>query len=171
MPYNRTLQNGDIVTFDVTGYNGGIHSDLAETFCIGNVDRDNRKLVETTRTCLYKAISICKPGTLYRNIGLIITKIATENGFTVVNNLGGHTIGKYLHMMPFVSNHVNYSTERMKQGDMFTIEPILCVDDGDFIIDQDNFSIRTKNGKNAAHFERTILITKSGHEILNEIKK
>ena len=115
-----------------------------------------------------KAIEVCKPGMKYSCIGNIVTKIAKENGFYVVDKYGGHTIGSSLHMKPFISNHPNKSTEIMKEGDLFVIEPLLAIGSGKNFVSSDGFSVLTRNGKYAAHFERCILITNSGHVVLND---
>ena len=78
IPDYREVQDGDIVNLDVTTFNrGGYHGDLNETFCVGNVDEDGRKLVKTAFTCLQEALAMVKPGTLYRDLGTKIHKTAS----------------------------------------------------------------------------------------------
>lgn len=169
LPHEELLKDGDIVTFDVCGYNG-IHSDMAQTYCIGNVSGKHRKLVNTTWDCLQNAIQRCKPGAHYRDIGFIIEKTAKDNGFVLVNGFSGHGINTQIHMKPLVENHYNRNNLlKMKIGDTFCIEPLLTINNGDWYTGPDGFGILTKNGKRAAHFERTILITDSGYEVLNEV--
>jgi methionyl aminopeptidase len=167
VPYPRNLKDGDIVTFDVCAYNG-IHSDMAQTYCIGKVSGNNTKLVSTTQDCLEKAISICRPGAYYKDIGKIIEKMSVENGFSIVKGFGGHGIGRELHMKPKVSNNYDKTNVQvMKLGETFCIEPILTTGNGDWFVDDDGFGIYAKDGKSAAHFERNIIITDTGCEILN----
>jgi methionyl aminopeptidase len=80
IPDARELVEGDIVNVDVTAYLGGYHGDLNETFLVGKVAPDVKKLVRTAYECLHKAIDICKPGTRYRDIGDIVSTHASKNG-------------------------------------------------------------------------------------------
>jgi len=166
IPYEYKLQSGDIVKVDICGYNG-YHSDMANTFLIGKVSGEHKSLVKTTKDSLDNAISICKPGNLYSNIGKIIEKTTKDNGFTVIKGYRGHHIGNKIHLKPYISNIYEKTNEIMKVGDLFCIEPLLTIDNGDTYIDKDNNSVLTKDNKYSAHFERCILITESGHEILN----
>jgi methionyl aminopeptidase len=81
----------------VSVYNrGGYHGDLNETFCIGNVDAEGRRLVQTAFECLAAALDLVRPGTLYRDLGTTIHKVATANKCTVNRTYGGHGIGSLL---------------------------------------------------------------------------
>jgi len=166
MPYKTKLKSGDIVTVDFCLYNG-VHSDWAETYCIGNVSGEKRKLVATTRECLKTAAAICRPGQPYNVIGNVVSKIAKENGFNVVERYGGHGIGSKLHMAPFIQNSPNNNVTKMKVGDMFTIEPILTTGSGETTLARDGYSILERDKMPVAHFERVVLITDRGSAILN----
>lgn len=167
VPYEIKLRDGDIVTVDYCLYNG-LHSDWAHTFTVGKVSGKNKKLVQTTYDCLMSAIDLCKPGQYYREIGRIIYKIAVENGFSIIEKYGGHGIGRELHMNPFIPNIPSNNMAIMKVGDMFTIEPLVTTaKTGKTYIDKDGLSIKTINKAYAAHFERTLIITESGYEVLN----
>lgn len=80
IPDNRPLANGDIVNLDVTVYKHGYHIDLNETYFVGEVSESSRFLVTKSYECLQKALDICKPGTMYREVGNVITKYIEENG-------------------------------------------------------------------------------------------
>lgn len=81
-------------------YYKGFHGDCSKTFLIGNVDEKGKELVKATEYCLNEAISICKPGQLFKNIGLYIEHKASELGFNVVPCFTGHGIGNYFHGPP-----------------------------------------------------------------------
>lgn len=171
IPYNYKLKEGDVVTVDVCGYNG-YHTDIANTYIVpGRGIKDHKKLVNTNRECLEKAIEICKPGQLYKNIGKVVEKHATDNGFKVLTQFNGHGIGKDLHMFPTVYNYkhnsLNDENLEMKVGDMFTIEPLLTEGTNGTTILSDKTSIITADGATSSHFERTIIITENGHLVLN----
>ena len=88
----------DIVNLDITTYNaGGYHGDLNETFCVGKVDADGQRLVQTAFECLAAAMALVKPGTLYRDLGQVIERHAKKNKCSVVRTYCGHGIGSLFH--------------------------------------------------------------------------
>lgn len=93
IPDDRPLENGDIVNLDVSVYFKGFHIDLNETYFVGEVSESSKFLVEKAYTCLQKAIEICKPGTMYRDVGNVIEKYITENGLSVNRTYCGHGVG------------------------------------------------------------------------------
>lgn len=174
LPYKYKLKEGDVVKIDVCVYNG-YHSDFADTYIVpGKGESRHKHLVETTRLCLDKALTVCYPGSYYKSIGSVVGKTANDRGFTVISRLTGHAIGKDLHMFPRVYNHPHSGLEDeglvMKVGDMFTIEPILSEGGNDIEFSKDGFTIVTKDKHTTAHFERVILITEDGHSVLNDVK-
>jgi methionyl aminopeptidase len=108
IPDRRPLEDGDIVNIDISVYFKGYHSDLNETYLVGkNVDKDSVFLVEKAYNCLQLAIDICKPGTLYREIGNVIGKYIESNGLSVVRTYCGHGVGKLFHTSPNVPHYKN----------------------------------------------------------------
>lgn len=98
--------NKDIVNLDVTTYNaGGYHGDLNETFLVGNVDDDGRRLVKTAFDCLAAAMALVKPGTLYRDLGTVIERTAKAQKCSVVRTYCGHGIGSLFHTIPNVPHY------------------------------------------------------------------
>lgn len=122
----RKLEDGDICNVDVTVYHRGFHGDLNETFFVGNVAEDKRKLVQVTYESLLKAIDIVKPGTRYRDIGNVISKHVQSNGYSVVKSYCGHGIHRLFHTAPNVPHYAkNNAVGIMKAGHVFTIEPMI----------------------------------------------
>ena len=109
----------DIVNLDVTTYNaGGYHGDLNETFCVGNVDADGRRLVQTAFECLSAALAMVRPGTLYRDLGTVIERTAKANQCSVVRTYCGHGIGSLFHTIPNVPHYAkNKAKGTMKEGE------------------------------------------------------
>ena len=99
------LQNGDIVNVDVTVFHRGYHSDLNETFYVGEVDAASKHLVRTAAECLQKAIAEVRPGTRYRDIGDIISKHAQGNDLSVVRTYCGHGINNLFHCAPSIPHY------------------------------------------------------------------
>jgi len=168
IPDYREIQDGDIVNLDVTCFNrGGYHGDLNETFCVGKVDDEGQKLVETAFQCLQEALSLVKPGTLYRDLGTIIHKTASAKKCSVVRTYCGHGIGSLFHTAPNIPHYrKNKAKGIMKAGHVFTVEPMINLGVHGDITWGDNWTAVTSDGKRSAQFEHTVLVTDKGCEIL-----
>jgi len=168
IPDYREIQDGDIVNVDITTYNrGGYHGDLNETFCVGNVDEEGKKLVRTAFECLSEALAMVKPGTLYRDLGTKIHKTASANDCSVVRTYCGHGIGSLFHTAPNVPHyHKNKAKGIMKTGHVFTVEPMINLGGPADMTWDDNWTAVTKDGKRSAQFEHTVIVTETGCEIL-----
>ncbi|KAJ3272059.1 Methionine aminopeptidase 1 [Terramyces sp. JEL0728] len=167
IPDQYELQDGDICNIDVSVYHDGFHSDLNETYLVGNVDAAGVKLVNNARRCLDEAIKMVKPGTLYRDLGNTISNIAESDGFSVVRTYCGHGINSLFHAAPNVPHYAkNKAVGVMKPGHCFTIEPMIS--EGVWQDEQwlDGWTAVTRDGKRSAQFEETLLVTEDGVEIL-----
>jgi len=167
IPDLRPLQDGDIVNVDVSVYFNGYHSDLNETFLIGNVDENGKLLVQTTYESLNKAIEIIKPGVLYRELGEVISRHVHKQGFSVIREFVGHGVGKLFHCAPNVPHYAkNKAVGTMKAGHVFTIEPMINEGTYRAFIWPDSWTCSTEDGKRSAQFEHTLLVTETGCEVL-----
>jgi len=168
IPDYREVQDGDIVNIDVTTYSrGGYHGDLNETYCVGNVDEEGRLLVKTAFECLQAALALVKPGTLYRELGSTIHKVATRNKCSVVRTYCGHGIGSLFHTAPMIPHYnKNKAKGVIKEGHVFTVEPMINLGSPNDITWGDNWTAVTVDGKRSAQFEHTVLVTKNGCELL-----
>jgi methionyl aminopeptidase len=88
------------VNLDVTVYKNGFHSDLNETYLVGNVSESSKNLVKATYDSLMKSIEYCKPGAMYREVGNIISSHVEPLGYSVVRSYTGHGVGKIFHTAP-----------------------------------------------------------------------
>lgn len=107
IPDQRPLEEGDLCNVDVTVYHRGFHGDLNETFFVGKVKPEIKKLVEVTYECLSRAIEIVRPGEKYKEIGNVIQKYAQANGFGVVRGYCGHGIHRLFHTAPNVPHYAS----------------------------------------------------------------
>lgn len=167
VPDDRPLQNGDIISVDVSVYLNGFHGDCAATYCIGEVDKYGKKLLNIAEQCMYSGINVCEPGRSFSDIGKAIEMHAIKNDHRVVSCITGHGIGTYFHGPPTIFHStLNKFPGVMKPGMIFTIEPVIVqgIDHVEFL--DDGWSIVTADDSRGAQFEHTILITDSGHEIL-----
>ena len=171
IPDYREIKDGDIVNIDVTTFNGKYHGDLNETFLVGNVDDDGKKLVKTAFECLQKALKMVKPGILYRDLGALIHKTATASGCSVNRTYCGHGIGSLFHTAPNIPHYnKNKAKGIMKPGHVFTVEPMINLGVQADKTWHDNWTAVTSDGKRSAQFEHTVLVTQSGCEILTARK-
>lgn len=169
IPDSRPLQDGDIINIDVTVYLEGYHGDTSETFLIGSVNDQGRKLVDVARQCRDQAIAACGPGQPLCVIGNIISNIANSNGFRVCPYFIGHGIGEYFHGHPEIWHHANDNDLKMEEGMSFTIEPILMEGTSEFRILSDKWTAVSVDDKRSAQFEHTVVITSDGVEILTKL--
>jgi methionyl aminopeptidase len=156
IPDQRVLQDGDILNIDVTLYHGGFHGDLNETYYIGPKaaqDPDNVRVVECARDALDKAITIVKPGTLIRDIGTPIEKVAKERDCSVVKTYCGHGVNRLFHCAPNVPHYAkNKAVGTAKAGICFTIEPMISLGTHRDDTWPDNWTSVTKDGRRSAQF-------------------
>ncbi|XP_014229744.1 methionine aminopeptidase 1 [Trichogramma pretiosum] len=169
IPDKRKLQDGDICNVDVTVYHRGFHGDLNETFFVGNVKPEIKKLVEVTYECLSKAIQLVRPGEKYREIGNVIQKHAQANGLSVVRSYCGHGIHRLFHTAPNIPHYAkNKAVGVMKAGHCFTIEPMISQGTWRDTMWPDNWTAVTADGQWSAQFEQTLLVTENGCDILTK---
>ncbi|KAJ4960276.1 hypothetical protein NE237_020186 [Protea cynaroides] len=168
IPDSRQLQNGDIINIDVTVFLNGYHGDTSKTYLCGDVNNARKRLVKVTEECLERAISLCKDGASFKKIGKRISEHAEKFGFGVVERFVGHGVGTIFHSEPIILHHRNDKPGLMVEDQTFTIEPILTMGSIECITWDDNWTTLTADGSPAAQFEHTILITRTGAEILTK---
>mmetsp|Transcript_22260 Transcript_22260/g.39595 ORF Transcript_22260/g.39595 Transcript_22260/m.39595 type:complete len:384 (-) Transcript_22260:1330-2481(-) len=168
IPDKRELQDGDIVNVDVTAYCNGYYGDLNETFTVGNnVDDQGKQLIKATHDSLMAAVAAVKPGLRYRDVGDIISKFVHPHGFQVVKTYCGHGIGELFHCAPNVPHYGNNKAVGvMREGHIFTIEPMINVGTWRDVTWPDEWTSATADGKRSAQFEHQMLVTKDGCELL-----
>jgi len=167
IPDRRKLREGDIINIDVGLYYDGFHADLNETYAVGEIDDESKKLIRTTRECLDEAIKICKPGALFRDIGKVIEPIAKKAGFSVVRDYTAHGVNELFHAAPNIPHYArNKAVGTMKPGMAFTIEPMVNAGRAEGMHWPDNWTSTTVDGRRSVQFEETLLITETGVDVL-----
>jgi methionyl aminopeptidase len=164
----RILQEGDIVNVDVATNLGGYYADASRMFLLGKVAEEAKRLVRTTKECVELGLAQAKPWGYLGDIAHAINTHATDNGYSVVVDIGGHGIGLAFHEEPFVSYVTSKGTEMLLvPGMIFTIEPMINEGCENFFVDQDNdWTVYTMDGGLSAQIEYMVLITSSGAEVL-----
>ncbi len=172
VPGNKILNNGDIVNVDVTVLKDGWHGDTSRMFFVGDVSVKAKKLVETTYKSMMKAIDILREDVFLGDIGSTIQEYVENEGYSVVKDFCGHGIGDVFHKEPNVLHYGEKGTgEALKEGMIFTIEPM--INEGVFNTKtlNDGWTAVTKDKKLSAQFEHTVGIKKDGYEIFTLSKK
>ena len=169
IPSNKILKDGDIVNVDVTALKDGWHGDTSRMFKVGDISIKAKKLINTTYEAMIKAINIVKDGIHLGDIGSVIQQHVETEGFSVVQDFCGHGIGEKFHKEPNVLHYGKKgSGERIKEGMIFTIEPMINLGDHETKILNDGWTAVTKDKSLSAQFEHTIGVTKNGCEVFTQ---
>ena len=167
IPSDRKIKDGDIISIDCGVIYEDFNTDSAFTVGIGNLPVKTSKLIETTLNSLHLGIKEAVPNNHIGDIGNAVESYSTNNGFSVVKEYVGHGIGKNLHEDPQIPNYgIKSSGPKIIEGMALAIEPMLIEGDEQTKIDNDGWTVKTKDGSMSAHFEDTIIITNSGNEII-----
>lgn len=168
-PRKTPLKDGDIVTIDMVVNLNGALADSAWTYAVGNISEENKRLLEVTKEALYRGIEQAKVGNRIGDIGHAIQSYVESEGFSVVRDFIGHGIGPRIHEKPDVPHYgLPGKGLRIKEGMVFTIEPMVNVGTYEMKMDDNGWTARTVDGKNSAQYEHTIAITEEGPLILTE---
>lgn len=166
-PSEYALKDGDIVSIDVCACYKGYHGDSAWTYVVGKTSKDDEYLMKYTENALYEGIKMAKVGNKVGDISNAIERYSNKHNLGIVRELVGHGVGTNLHEDPNVPNYGEKGTGPvLKSGMVIAIEPMLTFGDESIYIDDNDWTIKTDDGKKAAHFEHTVLITDDGPEIL-----
>ena len=163
------LQDGDIINVDMSTIKGGYFSDSSRMYCIGEVSDERRRLVETCKKSVEAGLAAVRPWGHLGDVGAAVNELCREAGFTVVEEYGGHGIGREFHEDPFVSFVSEKGTGPiLVPGMCFTIEPMVNAGAPDITTDKDNGWIaRTADGSDSAQWEVQLVVTEDGYELLS----
>lgn len=159
IPGDLTIKEGDVVSLDLGVIYKGVCTDMAITVPVGKVSEEAKKLIRITRESLEKGITQAKVGNRIGDIGYEIQEYAEKNGFGVVRELVGHGIGREPHMEPHIPNFGQKGTGPLiEEGMALAIEPMLTHGSYDVTVGDDGWTVKTRDGSLAAHFEHTVVI-------------
>ena len=171
IPSDKVLNSGDVLSMDFGVTYKGMVTDAAITVVLGKGDRKDLELVATTEASLDAAIEIMKAGVRVGDIGQAVQQVLDEAGYGIVRDLVGHGVGHSLHEDPNIPNYGKAGTGISLQAGMtVAVEPMATRGHHAVTTDGDGWTIRTRDGSRAAHFEHTILITEQGAEVLTSLK-
>jgi len=167
IPSPRRLEEGDLVTLDVTVEKEGFMADAAVTVPVGRTDSAARALLAAAQRALSRALAAARAGARLNEIGRAVSYSARRDGFNVVRELSGHGIGRTIHEPPAVPNvYERTARQRLNRGLVLAIEPMLTSGSGRVVEDADGWTVRTADGALAAHAEHTIVVTEGAPLVL-----
>lgn len=163
----KILKEGDIVSLDFAMTHNGMVTDMAVTVPVGQVSEEYTELMEVTKKALIAGIKAGKGGKKVGDISSAIEKVGIMGGYGIVEELCGHGVGYGVHEEPMIPNYGEPNTgDKLVPGMVLAIEPMFNLGERHLILDEDGYTYRTRDGKVSAHFEHTVVITKSEPEIL-----
>lgn len=168
---DRVLKEGDIVKIDVGAFIGGFHGDSANTFPVGKISAEAKRLIDVTKESFYRGVAaIDIENGRIGDIGHAIDSYVVENGMTTVKKYVGHGVGHDLHEDP---NVPNYGTAgrgpRLCRGMTIAIEPMVNLGGPEVIERPDHWTVVTRDGSLSAHYEHTCALTPDGVILLTKV--
>lgn len=162
------LKNGDIVNIDVTTIYHRYYSDSSRMFCVGEVSNERKRLVKIAKECLDLGVEQVRPWGFLGDIGQAIKDHAHAYGYSVVRDIGGHGVGLSIHEEPWVSHVASAGTGMLLvPGLIFTIEPMINMGSANIRTNRrDGWTVTTADGQPSAQWEKTVLVTEAGVEVL-----
>ena len=170
VPTEYKLRQGDIASFDLVITYKGMKTDSAFTMVVGEEPRGAIKhLLSNTERSLYAGIDAIKGSAYTGDIAAAIEGVLVKGKLGIVRELVGHGVGLKMHMPPDIPNYGRKGMGvLLKPGDTIAIEPMATLGGESIVTLDDDWTIATRDGSLAAHFEHTVLITENGAEILTQ---
>jgi len=167
IPGQVRLEEGDIISLDIGVLKNNYYGDAAITVAVGKISDEKKMLMEVTEKSLQLGIEQAKNGNRVHDISAAVQDYVEQNGFSIVRDLCGHGVGKFLHEDPAVPNFGKRGTgSKLKRGMTIAIEPMVNAGGFEVITSPDGWTVITADGSPSAHFEHTILILDNSPEIL-----
>lgn len=166
------LKDGDIISVDCGTLLDGFNGDSCYTFQVGEVAEDVRKLLRTTKEALYKGIEQAIAGHRIGDISYAVQTHCEAQGYGVVREFVGHGIGRDMHEDPQVPNYGRRGQgKQIKNGLCIAIEPMITMGTNEIYMDDDKWTIHTRDRRVAAHFEHSMAIHHGKADILSSFEE
>lgn len=167
----RILQEGDIVSVDVGSTFHGYVSDAARTYGVGRISAEAQRLIDVTRESFFEGLKFCRVGYRLSDISHAVQVRAEADGFGVIRDFVGHGVGRAMHEDPQIPNYGKPGRgPRLAEGMVFAIEPMITQGSYEVDVLADDWTVVTVDGKLAAHYENTVVITDGEPELLTLCK-
>lgn len=169
VPGGRVIAAGDVVSLDVTVELNGYVADAARTVLVPPGSETAHRLVACARAAFDAALDVARAGVLVSEIGRAVEREVRRQGFAVVKGLSGHGVGRTIHEPPNVPNEWDpRQKDVLTEGLVITIEPMIAAGSGRLVQAKDGWTIRTRDGSLAAHYEDTLVITRGRPIVLTQ---
>jgi methionyl aminopeptidase len=160
VPGPRKIQPGDVVNIDVSAELEGYWADTAATMIVPPAQPEHKRLCRFTQRALNAGLKAARAGERLNQIGKAVENVARRGGYSIIRNLPGHGVGRYIHEKPSVFNFYNRRDKtRLFEGLVITIEPFLSMGNGHIYTDEDQWTLRAVDGTVSAQYEHTVVIT------------
>jgi methionyl aminopeptidase len=167
IPGPRRVHAGDLVKLDVTVEKGGYVADAARSLVVEPADPVARALVACATAAFDAALAVARAGVRVNEIGRAVEREVRRRGFTVVEGLAGHGVGRTIHEEPSVPNQYDpFQKDVLTEGLVVTIEPMISAGSSRVVQDADGWTLRTADGAISAHHEHTLVITRGTPVVL-----
>jgi len=167
IPGKRILREGEIISIDVGVLKNNYYGDAALSVGVGEISELKRKLLDVTEKSLYEGIAQAVVGNRIHDISYAVQNYVESNGFSIVKDLCGHGVGRFLHEDPSIPNYgIKGTGPKIKNGMTLAIEPMVNAGDWRVKTKDDGWTVVTADGLPSAHFEHTILVNGNKPEIL-----
>ncbi|KEO85217.1 type I methionyl aminopeptidase [Tumebacillus flagellatus] len=167
MPSKYALKEGDIVTIDMVVTLDGMNADSAWSYAVGEISPEAKRLMEVTHESMFKGIEKAVVGNRIGDVSNAIQVYAEGEGFSVVRDFIGHGIGRSMHEGPEVPHYGPAGRgPRIREGMVFTIEPMINIGKYHCKVDEDGWTARTVDGSLSCQYEHTLAITADGPQLL-----
>jgi len=161
IPTDYKLQDGDILGLDIGTIVDGYYGDAAITMGVGEISKEDEKLIACSKDTLYKAIDSIKVGMRFKELSKILEESIREAGYVPLRDFCGHGIGKKPHDEPNIPNYLDGKPNqgpKIKNGMVFCIEPMVCQKSGEVVILDDKWSVTSKDGLRGSHYEHQVAV-------------
>lgn len=163
----RIIEDGDIVSMDFGVLHKNMITDAAISVIVGKENPEDTALLKATHKALHAGISQLCDGVRVGDIAQAVQAVLDSAGYGIVRELVGHGVGHQVHEDPNIPNYGRAGTgPRLEAGMTIAIEPMATIGNHRVKIDDDGWTVRTRDGLRSAHFEHTVLITQNGAEVL-----
>ena len=165
IPGPRRLREGQLIKLDVTAELDGFYAESCRTVPVGRVRPREQRLMAASQSALKRGMEAAVAGANVGRVGAAVNREVTRRGFSVIEELAGHGIGRKIHEEPDVPN-IDWDGPILTDGLVITIEPIIAAGEGDVYMDSDGWTIKTYDRSPCAHSEHTIVITEAAPILL-----
>ena len=171
IPDDTALKDGDIISLDIGAVIDGYHGDAARTYPVGKISDEAQRLIDVTKQSFFEGLKFARHNERLFSISATIQDYIESNGYSIVRNYCGHGIGKKLHEDPEIPNHGIFGRGvRLCKGMTIAVEPMVNAGGFETKCLSDGWTVKTKDGSLACHYENTILITDGEPELLTLIE-